>query len=215
MTAGPTHEPIDPVRFIGNRSSGKMGVAIAAEALGARRPRPPVLGPGTVDAADRRRDSSASRPPRRCAPPCSIRSMAADAVVMAAAVADFRPKDAAEAKLKKESGLPDLVLEPTPDILAELGERDRDARPVLVGFAAETSDVEAAGREKLAPQASRPAGRQRGGPRGHRVRRRHEHRGDPGRRRERRARCATGPSASSPGRSWIGSSGSSAPLTGR
>ena len=73
----------------------------------------------------------------------------ADAVVMAAAVADFRPKDAAGDKLKKESGPPELDLVPTPDILAELGERDRDRRPILVGFAAETRDVEAAGRAKL------------------------------------------------------------------
>ena len=71
----------------------------------------------------------------------------ADAVVMAAAVADFRPKAVAESKLKKEQGVPELVLEPTPDVLAELGERKRSQ--VLVGFAAETDDVEAAGRAKL------------------------------------------------------------------
>jgi phosphopantothenoylcysteine decarboxylase/phosphopantothenate--cysteine ligase len=68
-------------------------------------------------------------------------------VVMAAAVADFRPKAAADDKLKKEHGVPDLVLEPTPDILRELGERQHGG--VLVGFAAETSDVERAGRAKL------------------------------------------------------------------
>ena len=72
----------------------------------------------------------------------------ADAVVMAAAVADFRPKGVADRKLKKELGVPDLVLEPTPDILAELGAQRR-AGQVLVGFAAETDDVEGAGREKL------------------------------------------------------------------
>ena len=71
----------------------------------------------------------------------------ADVVVMAAAVADFRPKHAAEGKLKKEHGTPELVLEPTPDILRELGERRGDV--VLVGFAAETSDLEPAGRMKL------------------------------------------------------------------
>jgi phosphopantothenoylcysteine decarboxylase/phosphopantothenate--cysteine ligase len=73
----------------------------------------------------------------------------ADVVVMAAAVADFRPDTEAPAKLKKESGPPEIRLAPTPDILAELG--DAEDRPrVLVGFAAETQDVEAAGREKLA-----------------------------------------------------------------
>jgi phosphopantothenoylcysteine decarboxylase/phosphopantothenate--cysteine ligase len=72
----------------------------------------------------------------------------ADAVVMAAAVADFRPKAAAPDKLKKEHGVPELVLEPTPDILAEVSEHRRRGQ-VLVGFAAETGDVEARGREKL------------------------------------------------------------------
>jgi phosphopantothenoylcysteine decarboxylase/phosphopantothenate--cysteine ligase len=71
----------------------------------------------------------------------------ADVVVMAAAVADFRPKAVAEGKLKKESGTPELHLEPTPDILRELGEHAGDR--ILVGFAAETSDLETAGRAKL------------------------------------------------------------------
>jgi len=146
VTAGPTHEPIDPVRFIGNRSSGKMGAAIAAEALGRGARVRLILGPGTVDpptGAELVRVTTAEE----------MRSAVFDAVdeadvlVMAAAVADFRPKDAAGGKLKKEHGPPDLMLEPTPDILAELGERE--ARPVLVGFAAETSDVEEAGRDKL------------------------------------------------------------------
>jgi phosphopantothenoylcysteine decarboxylase/phosphopantothenate--cysteine ligase len=71
----------------------------------------------------------------------------ADAVVKAAAVADWRPKQRAEGKLKKEAGAPELHLEPTPDILRELGERKGDR--VLVGFAAETEDLETAGRAKL------------------------------------------------------------------
>ncbi len=73
----------------------------------------------------------------------------ADVIVMAAAVADFRPKLAADRKLKKDDGVPELQLEPTPDILAELGERRRPGQ-LLIGFAAETHDVEAAGRDKLA-----------------------------------------------------------------
>ncbi|HEY8019373.1 MAG TPA: bifunctional phosphopantothenoylcysteine decarboxylase/phosphopantothenate--cysteine ligase CoaBC [Actinomycetota bacterium] len=148
VTAGPTHEPIDPVRFIGNRSSGKMGAAIAAEALGRGARVRLILGPGTVDpptGAELVRVTTAEE--MRTAVLDAVAG--ADAVVMAAAVADFRPKDAARGKLKKGSGPPELALEPTPDILAELGERDRDIRPLLVGFAAETSDVEAAGREKL------------------------------------------------------------------
>jgi phosphopantothenoylcysteine decarboxylase/phosphopantothenate--cysteine ligase len=146
VTAGPTHEPIDPVRFIGNRSSGKMGVAIAAEAAARGAAVTLILGPGTVPAppgvtamhvatADEMRDAVLSAYP------------GADAVVMAAAVADFRPKKPAETKLKKEHGTPELVLEPTPDIVRELGERKGKA--VLIGFAAETGDLEAEGRKKL------------------------------------------------------------------
>ena len=148
VTAGPTFEPIDPVRFIGNRSSGKMGVAIAAEASARGADVRLILGPGTVPApagvtslhvgtAEEMRDRVMAEAP------------AADAIVMAAAVADFRPKAAAPDKLKKDMGTPELSLEPTPDILAELGEARRPGQ-VLVGFAAETRDVEAAGRGKLA-----------------------------------------------------------------
>jgi phosphopantothenoylcysteine decarboxylase/phosphopantothenate--cysteine ligase len=146
VAAGPTHEPIDPVRYIGNRSSGKMGIAIAAEAVARGADVTLVLGPGTVppprgvdvvriETAEELRDAVLARFDE------------ADAVVMAAAVADFRPKAVADAKLKKEQGVPELVLEPTPDVLAELGERKRSH--VLVGFAAETDDVESAGRRKL------------------------------------------------------------------
>jgi phosphopantothenoylcysteine decarboxylase/phosphopantothenate--cysteine ligase len=147
VTAGPTHEPIDAVRFIGNRSSGKMGFAVAREA--AKRgagvtlvsgpthlPDPPGVDVVRVETAEEMRDAVLAR------------FEGADAVVKAAAVADWRPKERAEGKLKKESGEPELFLEPTPDILRELGER-KGGR-VLVGFAAETEDLEAAGRRKLA-----------------------------------------------------------------
>jgi phosphopantothenoylcysteine decarboxylase/phosphopantothenate--cysteine ligase len=147
VTAGPTHEPIDPVRFIGNRSSGKMGIAIAREAAARGATVTVVLGPGTiapppalevvrVQTADEMRSAVVDR------------FAAADVIVMAAAVADFRPKAPNESKMKKEAGVPDLLLEPTPDILAELGERRRTGQ-FLVGFAAETDNVEEAGREKL------------------------------------------------------------------
>ena len=147
VSAGPTHEPIDPVRFIGNRSSGKMGVAIGREAAARGAEVTLVLGPATtaaplamevirVQTADEMRSAVIDR------------FAAADVVVMAAAVADFRPKAPSESKMKKEAGIPDLMLEPTPDILAELGER-RGAGQFLVGFAAETDDVVQAGRAKL------------------------------------------------------------------
>ena len=145
ITSGPTHEPIDPVRFVGNRSTGKMGAALAAEALGRGAAVTVVLGPGAsvppgvevvpVQTAEEMREAVLAR------------FEDADAVVMAAAVADFRPKAIAESKLKKDSGVPELILEPTPDILRELGERRKDQ--ILVGFAAETDDLEQAGRNKL------------------------------------------------------------------
>jgi phosphopantothenoylcysteine decarboxylase/phosphopantothenate--cysteine ligase len=146
VTAGPTHEPIDPVRFIGNRSSGKMGIAVAAEAVSRGASVHLILGPGTVPAppgVDVTRVETAEQMRE------AVRSIvgSADALVMAAAVADFRPVRAAGSKLKKEDGLPQLMLEPTSDILAELG--DIEGSVMLVGFAAETADVEELGRRKL------------------------------------------------------------------
>ncbi len=146
VTAGPTWEPIDPVRFVGNRSTGKMGFAIAAEAFARGADVTLIVGPGTLDpppgpvvvrvtTADEMRGAVLDA------------STGTDAVVMAAAVADFRPDGASDEKLKKEGGPPQIRLVPTPDILAELGASESDL--VLVGFAAETRDVEAAGREKL------------------------------------------------------------------
>ena len=146
VTAGPTWEPIDPVRFVGNRSTGKMGFAVAAEAFSRGADVTLVVGPGTVEppegpalvrvtTAQEMRDAVLAA------------AADADAVVMAAAVADFRPADASSAKLKKEEGTPRVELVPTPDILAELGSAKGGL--VLVGFAAETQDVQAAGREKL------------------------------------------------------------------
>jgi phosphopantothenoylcysteine decarboxylase/phosphopantothenate--cysteine ligase len=146
VTAGPTWEPIDPVRFVGNRSTGKMGFAVATEAVARGARVTLIVGPGTMDppegpeivrvtTAEQMREA------------VGVAADDADAVVMAAAVADFRPEAVAGGKLKKDDGVPELRLVPTPDILAELGADPRDR--VLVGFAAETDDVEAAGRRKL------------------------------------------------------------------
>jgi phosphopantothenoylcysteine decarboxylase/phosphopantothenate--cysteine ligase len=146
ITAGPTHEPIDPVRFIGNRSSGKMGAALAAEALARGARVTVVLGPGAAPPPAGAETVAVETAEEMRAAVWSRRD--ADVIVMAAAIADFRPKRAADHKLKKEQGLLDLVLEPTPDILAELGGA-RPPRQVLVGFAAETDDLETAGRRKL------------------------------------------------------------------
>jgi len=163
VTAGGTREPIDPVRFIGNRSTGKMGVAVAAAAvergarvtlIAANLEIPPPSGvevvtvssTGELRAALLRTTTAASGDGR--AP--------YDALVMAAAVADFRPATPAERKLERGGSLT-LELEPTPDLLAEVGRiargedtagehtrRRLEPRPVLVGFAAETGGLDRA-----------------------------------------------------------------------
>ena len=146
VTAGGTREPLDPVRFLGNRSSGKQGEALAAEAAArgasvvlitaADRPGPPDMEVVPVETA------------AEMAAAVLARAGEADVVIMAAAVADFRPKMAAETKLHKSEGVPEVVLEPTTDILAELGRRKRPGQ-VLVGFAAETGDLRRAAEDKL------------------------------------------------------------------
>lgn len=151
VTAGPTHEPIDPVRFIGNRSSGKMGFAVAAEAFTRGADVTLVVGPGTVAPPEGPRVVRVSTAEEmRDAVMSTVAET--DAVVMAAAVADFRPDHIADAKMKKDLGAPELHLVPTPDILRELGEHD--PRPILVGFAAETTDPEVGARAKLASKGA-------------------------------------------------------------
>lgn len=150
VTAGPTREPIDPVRFISNPSSGKMGYALASVA--ARRgadvtlvsgptllPDPPGVHVVRVETADQM-----ARAVEQATP-------GVDLFVGAAAVSDYRPAAASPQKIKKGAGDETLVLSRTPDILAGMGERfagKKDA-PVLVGFAAETEEVIARAREKL------------------------------------------------------------------
>jgi len=146
VTAGPTYEPIDAVRFVGNRSSGKMGFAIATEAAARGATVTLVAGPTHLpdpDGVEVVRLETADEMRREVL----SRFQEADAVVKAAAVGDFRPASPTMKKLKKEAGVPEIRLEPTPDILKELGERK--GHRVLIGFAAETGDLEAAGRRKL------------------------------------------------------------------
>jgi phosphopantothenoylcysteine decarboxylase/phosphopantothenate--cysteine ligase len=139
VTAAGTQEPIDPVRFIGNRSSGLMGYLIAEEAQrrGAKvtlvsGPTNLVVPPGVevvrVKTAGEMRDAVFAR------------AADADVIVKAAAVADFQPATHADRKLKKSEGPPEITLVPTPDILAELGASPESRKPggILVGFAAET-----------------------------------------------------------------------------
>lgn len=138
VTAGGTREPIDAVRVIANRSSGKQGYAIAEEAhkRGASvtlistvdRPSLPGIAFVSVETAQQMLDAVSSHAP------------SSDVVVMTAAVADFRPVHAADGKIKKHNGIPEITLEPTSDILASLG-ASKPAGQTLVGFAAETDNV--------------------------------------------------------------------------
>ena len=149
VSAGGTREPLDAVRFVGNRSSGRMGVALAAEArrrgaevtlLAANLAVPAPAGVALVEtptAADLEREATA-------------RAAEADVVIMAAAVADYRPAEAFAAKRSKDTAAWTLELEPTTDVLSVLGERRRDGQ-LLVGFAAETGEAGLArARDKLA-----------------------------------------------------------------
>ena len=146
ITAGPSREPLDPVRYVSNRSSGKMGYALARAAV--RRGAGVVLvsGPSAIEppSAVRLIPVNTAAEMRRAVleqfPECT-------AVIMAAAVADYRPVDASSKKLKRGKAPLDIRLEPNPDILRELGRRKNGK--LLVGFAAETEELIANATRKL------------------------------------------------------------------
>ncbi|MEM9748999.1 MAG: bifunctional phosphopantothenoylcysteine decarboxylase/phosphopantothenate--cysteine ligase CoaBC, partial [Actinomycetota bacterium] len=146
VSAGGTREPIDAVRVIANRSSGKQGYAVA-EAAADRGASVTIVSTVPLPAPD-----GATVVSVETAAEMQIAMERAaethDVVVMAAAVADFRPAMPADGKIKKRDGVPEIVLVPTPDILAGLGESKR-AGQVLVGFAAETDDLRANAAQKL------------------------------------------------------------------
>jgi phosphopantothenoylcysteine decarboxylase/phosphopantothenate--cysteine ligase len=147
ITAGPTQEPVDPVRFLGNRSSGRMGFALAAEAV--RRGARTILIAGPVALATpagvERIDVVTAREMEAAV---HAHAPAADLIVMAAAVADYRPARPADQKIKKDQGLAAIELAENPDILAGLTRVAPAA--VRVGFAAETADLDRNARAKLA-----------------------------------------------------------------
>jgi len=147
VSLGGTREPLDPVRYLGNRSSGRMGAAIVAEAVARGAEVTAVAAATTVDPPPGARVVRVETA-QQLYDAVLADAAAQDVLVMAAAVADFRPKRVAEGKLKKDQGVPEVVLEPTPDTLAELGRRRRPGQ-VLVGFAAETGDHLAGARRKL------------------------------------------------------------------
>jgi phosphopantothenoylcysteine decarboxylase/phosphopantothenate--cysteine ligase len=148
VSAGGTREPLDPVRFIGNRSSGKMGAAMAEAARDRGASVTLVAGamsvapPRGVDLVDATTAAAMREAVLRAAP-------SADILVMAAAVADFAPKRPSAKKIKREGAGLQVELVPNPDIVAEVGEMPEGARPFLIGFAAESDDLEANARSKL------------------------------------------------------------------
>jgi phosphopantothenoylcysteine decarboxylase/phosphopantothenate--cysteine ligase len=149
VSAGPTREPLDPVRYLTNRSSGKMGFLLAAQAARQGADTTLVAGPVDLPTPDgvRRLDVITAREMQEAV---NANARGADLVIMTAAVADFRPRVAASRKIKKRAanGAINLDLEPNPDILRDLKEVAPGA--VRVGFAAETENLEEASLEKMA-----------------------------------------------------------------
>jgi phosphopantothenoylcysteine decarboxylase / phosphopantothenate---cysteine ligase len=150
ITSGPTHEPIDPVRYIANRSSGKQGHAIAAAAHAAGADVTLISGPVTL--ADPPGVNVVHVETARDMLQAVERALPVDVAIFAAAVADWRVANAGEQKIKKKSGLatPDLALVENPDILATVARRKSRRPKLVIGFAAETENVAAHAKEKLA-----------------------------------------------------------------
>ncbi len=147
ISTGPTREAIDPVRFITNRSSGKMGLALAFEA--SRRGADvtlvegPLLGSPYIPAAIKRVRVTSAQEMREAVLDQVESAANPDIVIMAAAVADYRPENASQEKIKKANATLSISLTPNADILREVGERKRGGQsPFLVGFAVETGDTE-------------------------------------------------------------------------
>ena len=148
VSAGGTREPIDPVRFIGNRSSGKMGVAIAEAARD--RGASVTLIAGVMSVAPPRGMTVVEAMTAAAMRQAVLRAASgADLLVMAAAVADFAPKRASSRKIKRDGAELQIELVPNPDIIAEVGEMTDGTRPFLIGFAAESDDLEANALSKL------------------------------------------------------------------
>ena len=148
VTAGPTREPIDPVRYLTNRSSGRMGFAIAAAARARGARVTLVAGPSQepTPGGIERIDVETAAAMREAV---MARRDDTDIVIAAAAVSDYRPSDPATNKIKKEADTLSLALERNPDILAEVGANDEGRPTLVVGFAAETQDLIANARDKL------------------------------------------------------------------
>lgn len=152
VTAGPTREPLDPVRFLTNRSSGKQGVALAQAALEAGADVTLIAGPISepVPVGVERVDVLDARSMEQAVLTLATGEQQADALIMSAAVSDFRPAEVTQHKIKKDEGAPSSIkLVRNPDILLSVAEQAQRPR-VTVGFAAESQDVIANAQEKLA-----------------------------------------------------------------
>jgi len=147
ITAGPTREPIDPVRYISNRSSGKMGYAIADAALDARHDVILISGPVNLAPPRNAKFISVSTSDEMF-DAVHQHADSSDVCVLCAAVADYKPAQVSPVKIKKRAAGISLELIPTRDILQSLGQR-QNRKFLLVGFAAETDHLEANAREKL------------------------------------------------------------------
>jgi phosphopantothenoylcysteine decarboxylase/phosphopantothenate--cysteine ligase len=153
VTSGPTHEPIDPVRYIANRSSGKQGHAVAAAAAAAGADVTLVSGP--VNVPDPPHVRVVKVESAREMLDAVEQSLPVDVAVFAAAVADWRVKDATTQKIKKAAGqrTPELALTENPDILSSIAHRGKDRPALVIGFAAETQNVVDNAKAKLASKA--------------------------------------------------------------
>lgn len=149
VTAGPTYEPIDPVRFIGNHSSGKMGIAIAKELYHRGAAVTLVMGPSQYEFSAEGIVVVRVKTADQMYKSCHESYPESDLTVMAAAVADYTPVETADQKIKKKSDSLTITLSKTKDILKSLGEK-KNSKQVLVGFALETNDEKKNALEKLA-----------------------------------------------------------------
>ncbi len=148
ITAGPTHEPIDPVRFIGNHSSGKMGIAIAEEFAKEENEVLLIKGATSLSPVNPAIKQVKVQTAAEMFDACTQYFSWADVIVFAAAVADYTPRFPSATKIKKKEDEFSIELVKTKDIAQELGKEKRDNQ-VVVGFALETNDEEQNSREKL------------------------------------------------------------------
>ncbi len=148
ITAGPTHEPIDPVRFIGNHSTGKMGIEIARAFANKGATVNLVLGSVSMSIDEPNINVMQVQTAEEMYEQCVALFPDVNIAVLSAAVADFKPSKPANKKIKKEKSVSTIKLEPTPDILAELGKQKKNDQ-ILVGFALETDNEEANAIKKL------------------------------------------------------------------